>query len=377
VNREAMVSHLGLDNHRAFSRITARDAENGVVWRRRMDHRDREAIRTQMKSWPAGAPVILEGTFGWGWMTDELKACGLEPHLASSTKVAAWRRARGLAKNDRIDGDLLSELWLQQPHWWEVWLAPPEVRQRREWMRYRMALVGMQTALKNRIHAITHCHGIWHGFSDLFGVQGRKFLSLLSAGQEGELPESTRKIVRGYLQLLDYIRRQIAEATRVLRKDLGRSTAGARLRTLPGVGWILGHTILAEVGSFDRFPSGRHLASYSLLVPRACDSGIDEGEDTPIGRHVGHVGRHTLKWAWIEAARTAVRCSSRFRAIYDRRTDGGKRDRNRGCIAVAHEMCLIGYLLETRQVDYQEIVRVPKTGKPKRQRERSSCSVRG
>ncbi|MGA2584992.1 MAG: hypothetical protein ABSG31_17095 [Tepidisphaeraceae bacterium] len=41
-------------------------------------------------------------------------------------------------------------------HWWEVWLAPQEVRDQRELLRYRMALVRAQTQTKNRIHAILH-----------------------------------------------------------------------------------------------------------------------------------------------------------------------------------------------------------------------------
>ncbi len=105
---------------------------------------------------------MLEGTFGWGWMSDELKAAGLDPHLASSSKVAGWRKARGIAKSNRTDADLLSELWSERGRWWEVWLAPPAVRQQREWLRYRMTLVRTQTGLKNRIHAVLHRHGILH-----------------------------------------------------------------------------------------------------------------------------------------------------------------------------------------------------------------------
>lgn len=371
VKTKLIVSHLGLDNHRAFSRITARDAENRLVWRQRLEHRDRQVIREQMRSWPTGVPVILECTFGWAWMTDELLAAGLEPHLANSAKVAAWRKARGIVKCDKLDADLLSELWPQQPRWWEAWLAPPEVRERRELMRYRMTLVRMQTGLKNRIHAILHCHGIWHEFSDLFGGQGRRFLQLLVGSNDATLPDRTRMVLRGYLQLLDQVRRQIAAATRQIRKELAGMEPGTRLRTLPGISWILGHTIIAEVGRFDRFPSARNLASYSLLVPRADESGRDATDEAPIGRRVGHMGRRTLKWAYIEAARTAIRTSPHYRAKYDRRTDGGKRDRNRGCILVARDLCQLSYVLETRQADYVERMPVIMDGTTGRRKTRS------
>ena len=113
------------------------------------------------------------------------------------------------------------------------------------------------------------------------------------------------------------------------------------------------YTIVAEVGRIERFQSAKHLASYSLLVPRSYDSGDDDGSD-PHGRHVGHAGRRTLKWAWIEAAHGAVRSGGRFRAIFDRVTDGGKRNRNRVYIAVAHELCRVAYALWKQDRDWSE-----------------------
>jgi len=362
------VTQIGLDSHRTFSKVTARGPDDQIVWRQRLDHRDRMKLRKQLEAWPKGTPVVLESTFGWGWMSDELLDAGLDPHLANSRKVAAWRDARGLAKSDRIDSDLLSELWGEKSRWWEVWLAPPEVRDQREWMRYRMAMVRMQTGIKNRIHAVLHRHGIVSEHSDLFGTKGRRFLSLLIAPNDITLPESGRATLKGHLQLLDQVRRQIAQVTRELRKQLAQTPAGRRLVSLPGVAWILGYTILAEIGRIGRFRSARKLASYSLIVPRADDSG-EEDSDSPKGRHIGHAGRRTLKWAWIEAAHGAVRSGGRFRQIFDRVTDGGKRDRNRGYIVVAHELCRIAYVLLKKDVDYSE-------DRPERPGRRSKRSVK-
>jgi len=389
---ETSVSQIGLDSHRKFSKVTARNSDGTVAWRQRLDHVDRIEMREQLESWPKGTPVVLEGTFGWGWLSDELRAAGLQPQLASSRKVAAWRKARGLAKSDRSDADLLSELPSEGERWWEVWLAPPEVRDQREWLRYRLALVRMQTSLKNRIHAILHRHGILCEQSDLFGRDGRRFLNLLAAPQKKDtqanaserpadqgtqvdthakdggdidahakdgsvveayrrLPDSGRATLTGYLKLLDHLRRQIAAATRAFRKQVQASPAAMRLKTIPGIAWILSYTILAEVGHIERFRSAKHLASYSLLAPRAYDSG-NEDDETPLGRHVGHVGRRMLKWAFIEAAHGAICRGGRFREIYDRRTNGGKRDKNRGCIVVAHELCRLSYVCWKKQVDY-------------------------
>jgi hypothetical protein len=61
-----------------------------------------------------------------------------------------------------------------------------------------MDLVGLQTQVKGRIHAIFHRHGIFHDCSDLFGGAGRKFIAGLCAGQEPQ----NRHLSPGALQAL-------------------------------------------------------------------------------------------------------------------------------------------------------------------------------
>ena len=267
--------------------------------------------------------------------------------------MAAWREARGIAKSNRTDADLLSELLSEKEPWWEVWLAPPEVCDQRERLRYRMSLVALQTRLKNQIHAILHRHGIVHEFSDLFGRDGRVFLQLLIAAKQATLRASAKAMLKGYLQLLDHVRRQIAGATREIRRQIIKHPEGERLRTVPGIDWILAYTILAEIGQIERFRSDKHLASYALLVPRADDSGEPE-EGAPRGRHVGKIGRRTVKWAFIEAARGGGRRGGRFRTLFDRRTHGGQKDRNRGYITVGHKLSHVVYVCWKKEIDYQE-----------------------
>ncbi len=94
------VSHCGMDVHRTFRRLTARDEENQVVFCARLEHRDGERCRQQLGQLPRGSPVILEGTFGWAWMARELQACGLEPHLCNGRKVDRWRDGEGVGEDE-------------------------------------------------------------------------------------------------------------------------------------------------------------------------------------------------------------------------------------------------------------------------------------
>jgi transposase len=43
--------------------------------------------------------------------------------------------------------------------------------------------------------------------------------------------------------------------------------------TAPGIAWVLGYTIAAEVGDIGRFPSPKKLCGDTGLCPRVCQSG--------------------------------------------------------------------------------------------------------
>ena len=58
-----------------------------------------------------------------------------------------------------------------------------------------------------------------------------------------------------------------------------------------------------------------------------------------MGRKLGRRGNRTLKWAFLEAARAAVRKGGHWRELYDRHTKGDKKDKNRGYLKVARQLC--------------------------------------
>ena len=74
---------------------------------------------------------------------------------------------------------------------------------------------------------------------------------------------------------------------------------------------------------------------------------------SPLGRHLGVRGNRTLKWAFIEAAHGAARSGGKWRAMFDRVTNGGKKDRNRGYIKVARELVKVVYVVWKKDVAYR------------------------
>ena len=352
-NVSSNVTCGGMDVHYKFSNVTFRDKAGCIVRRERLKHPQRDKLTERLNRWPKGIPIVLEASFGWGWLSDLLDETGLEPHLSNCYKIEQMRKARGWVKTNKKDADMTSLLPFETGNWWEVWRAPRDVRNMREQMRYRSDLVELQSALKCRIHAIFHRHGIFHEFSDLFGLKGRQFLVELCINGSEHLSTESLQVLRGQVKLLDYIRKELADIARILHRQLDNSPLIRRLKTIDGIGLILAHVLACEIGKIERFESHKNLASYSLLAHRSNDTGEDDPSHSPKGRHLGTRGNRTLKWAFIEAAHGAVRSGGRWRAMFDRVTCGGTKDCNRGYIKVARELVKVVYVVWAKGVDYQ------------------------
>jgi transposase len=196
-----------------------------------------------------------------------------------------------------------------------------------------------------------------HEFSDLFGVKGYRFLEELGREgrwAQGQLLPGARQGLAGLLELLDHVRKQLAEVSRRLRAELEATELTRRLDGVPGIGMILAHTIQSEIGQIERLRNHRALACYSLLAPMSRDTGEDEPDQAPLGRHLGHRGNRTLKWAFLEAAHGAVRRGGKWRKIYDEATEGGRRNRNTGYIKVARELVKVVYVVWKKNVEYTD-----------------------
>jgi transposase len=269
------------------------------------------------------APVlaVIESMSGARFVHDQLEQAGWDVRIADAA------RARGLAplacKTDRIDCWVLAELARRDlvP---EIWLPDPHVRGERERARFRLHLVKHRSALKNRVHAILFQHGIANPHRDLFGAGGRCLLERL------ELPEPWASTVATSVALIDELDDRITSCERELRRLGAHHPYIPLLTTLPGIAWVLGYTIAAEIGDITRFASPRKLIGYTGLTPRVDQSG-ERDRRGPLRKN----GPNYLRWALIEAAHTAGRHPHYTPIVERMRTRHG---RNRGSKIAAIEI---------------------------------------
>jgi transposase len=124
------------------------------------------------------------------------------------------------------------------------------------------------------------------------------------------------------------------------------------LRTVPGIGRILGATILLELGDVDRFPSAAHMASYAGLVPVVHSS----GGKTWQGR-VPQNANLFLKWAFVEAANCIVAQQHRLSGTHAvqlyRRLKAAK-GHGKAAVAVGRHLAEASWWVLRKQQPYRE-----------------------
>ena len=117
------------------------------------------------------------------------------------------------------------------------------------------------------------------------------------------------------------------------------------LKTVAGVGDMLGWTILLEAGDMRRFARVGHYASYCRCVDsKRVSNRKKKGENNRKN------GNKYLAWAYVEAANFAVRYHDRVKRFYQR-----KKARSNGIVAikaVAHKLARASYYVMRDRVAF-------------------------
>jgi transposase len=167
-----------------------------------------------------------------------------------------------------------------------------------------------------------------------------------------QLPHETCYTLRGLLQELDEIGRQIERIEKRMKQVFSETEPVKRLMTLPGIGFILAVTITSEIGDVGRFLTPQQLACYAGTVPSIHSS----GGHTRYGQLRSDVN-HYLKWAYSEAGNSIAVHRQRFphrhaSRLYMRIRD--KKGHAKAVGAVGRHLAEASFWVLTRNEDYQE-----------------------
>jgi len=272
--------YVGIDLHRRRSVIVRMTETGEVIEEIRIDN-DPVALACAIEQAGPDPQVVLEATYGWYWAADVLSACGAKVHLAHPLGVKAFSYRR--VKNDRRDARDLADL-LRMGRLPEAWIAPPDLRELRELVRYRAKLVALRSGLKAQIHSVLAKHGVKVAMSDLFGKAGLVLLADL------QLPAAYRLRVDSLLELIDAYDFEVDRLGRLIASRLNEDRAYHAIQTIPGIGSVLAAVFVAEIGDITRFARPPALCSWAGLTPRH-----HESDTTVVGGHITKQGSKLVR----------------------------------------------------------------------------------
>ena len=231
---------------------------------------------------------------------------GYQVHLANPSKIQQYS---GLKHgDDESDAFWLAEM-LRLKILPEGFIYPKEQRPLRDVLRKRGHLVRLRTSLIVSLQNILARNTGAKMKTNHIKVLKEDLVAPLLAGNDDlSLAGKVSK------DAIDSLTRQITAIEVAVEKKIKLQRPYDNLLSLPGVGRVLGLTIMMETGPINRFADVGNYVSYCRKVPAGRFS-----NDKKKGTNNRKNGNKYLSWAFAEAGELARRFDPEARAYYDRK----------------------------------------------------------
>ena len=322
-----MTCYSGIDLHSNNCVVVVSEETDRVLYQRRVPN-NLGTILAALEPYRAQlAGVVVESTYNWYWLVDGLQAAGYRVHLANTT---AMKRYEGLKHSgDETDAQYLAHL-LRLGILPTGYICPPQERAVRDLARKRLQLVRTRSAQVLAVENIVA--------RNTGGAISANVVKRLQEHSVQALPllEDVTRAVAANVAVIQTLNAEIVKLEAHVRQRVRLRAPFRVLTTAPGIGEVLGATIMLETSSIARFAAVGNFASYARCVDsKRLSNGKKKGE--------GNVknGNKYLAWAFIEAANFARRYCPEARRFYER-----KKTRTNGIVAtkaLAHKLARACY----------------------------------
>jgi len=266
-----------------------------------LDDRGEKVVHQKIGADPIALMRLLEPYIGnivvgvecmhcWYWVSDWCEEHAIDFVLGHALYMKAIHG--GKAKNDKIDSYKIASL-LRGGNFPLAYTYPKEMRATRDLLRRRTHVVRHGADLKAHVVNTDSQYNLPSQSLNLKNISDRESLK-----HHYDDPIIQRTIELDMV-LLDCYAKELKKVEWFIEKQ-AKQHHGAYLtiiRTFPGIGQILGLTILYEIGKISRFKSVQNFASYSRLIK--CKA---ESAGKTYGTSGNKIGNGHLKWAFSEAA---------------------------------------------------------------------------
>lgn len=285
------VSTIGLDIAKSVFQVHGVDGAGVVIIRKRIS-------RAKVVEFFASLPACLIGIEACPsahYWSRELRALGHTVRLMPPSYVKAYLKR---SKNDANDAAAICEA-VTRP---SMWFVPTKSAQQQAGLmlhRSRQLLVRQRTMLSNAIRG----HMAELGIISAKGRHGTgELLQVIANAEDDRIPP----IARFCLDLLAHQYMALTAEIGAINKRIQawhRSCEDSRrLEEIPGIGPIVATALVAEIGDWKQFRSGRNLAAWIGLVPKQHSTGGKE----KLGS-ITKQGNRYLRWLLVAGAMAVIR----------------------------------------------------------------------
>jgi transposase len=287
---QAHAFYAGVDLHARSMFVHILNAKGKTVFERDLPAEPDEFLEA-VKPFRKNLVVGCECMFAWYWLADLCEDQTIAFVLGHA--LAMKHIHGGKAKSDKIDAAKLATM-LRGGMFPMAYVYPRAKRQTRDLLRRRSFFVRQRAQLIAHI-VNTNSQFNLPPFPKKLSYAGNRSDEIANRFSD----PSTRLMIAADLQLIDAYDAQLAEVERHLLRTakVDDPVTFGFLRTIPGIGPILGLILLYEIDRIERFPEPGNFLSYSRLVRCAHESA---GKVKGFGGK--KIGNAHLKWAFSEAA---------------------------------------------------------------------------
>jgi transposase len=331
-----MTLYCGIDLHSTNNFISVLNENDKPLFEKRLPN-DLDRVLLALAPYQDELQgVVVESTYNWYWLVDGLMDAGFHVHLANTV---AMRQYDGIKYTDDLsDARFLAHL-LRLKILPEGYIYPKDERAVRDLLRKRLSLVQQRVTQ----HLSLQSHIARHTGERLSAVKikqlNREDLQELFAEPNVYLAaEANLSVMQSLSETIEQIEQSVLEQCRT-------RSHFKYLTSIPGIGPILGMTIMLETGTIRRFSDAGHFASYCRCVK---SEKLSNGKRKGSGNRKN--GNKYLAWAFIEAAVKAARFNTEIKAYYQRKMAKGHRFV--ALKAVANKLAKASYYILRDQVPF-------------------------
>jgi transposase len=333
-----MQTYAGIDLHSSNNFIGVINAQDKVLYGKRHSNRLDEVLRTLEPFKDSLQGVVVESTFNWYWLVDGLQEHGYSVHLANPSAIQQYE---GLKHTD----DKWDSYWLAHMYRLgilpEGYIYPKAQRAVRDLLRRRLLFVRQRTS---------HILSLQSMISRNLGLKmSNNEIKKLKPEDAQELFDCSNLAFMAHNSIAakEFLKKIILDIEKNVKSQVKVREEFLKLLTIPGIGNILGLTIMLEVGDIGRFPQVGDYSSYCRCVEsKRISNGKKKGENNKKN------GNKYLAWAYVEAAQFCRRYCVKAQSFYQ-----SKAAKTKSVVAVkalSNKLARASYYIMRDQVDFDE-----------------------